>query len=215
MPREPITGDPAPRSPMPREPKPRAPVLRAPLPRGRLLFTAALLLVSLFLFRETLSLSVPGRAAPIRVLVPVIVLLLVLIEAELREARRSRGNAASAPETASRALREGVVVGGAAWSGGGQVGGGQVAERTVRLFGWIALLLTAVYLVGYFPALPLFLVPYLLREARMEWRRALLLAAVLTTGVYLVFGVWVELPFPDSLFGSRGWSVQELLPGLR
>jgi len=202
-------------APIPGDPVPRAPTPRAPIPRSRFLFPAGLLLVSLLLFRETLSLSVPGRVAPIRVLVPVIVLLAVLIGLELREARRGRVTAASAPETASRALREGVVVGGSAWSGGGQVGGGQVAGRTVGLFGWIALLLTTVYLVGYFAALPLFLVPYLLREARMEWRRALLLAAVLTSAVYLIFGVWVELPFPDSLFRSRGWALQELLPSLR
>lgn len=186
----------------------------APIPRGKVVFTAGLLLASLFLFRESLSLSAPGRAAPIRVLLPVIVLLLALIGFELREARSGRDTRTSAPKTGGRTLREGVVVGGPAWSGGGQLSGGQLAERTVRLSGWIALLLTTVYLVGYFAALPLFLVPYLLREAGMEWRGALLLAAVLTSAVYLTFGVWVELPFPDSLLRSRGWALPELLPGL-
>jgi hypothetical protein len=158
------------------------------------LFTITLLAFTCVLIVECVTLSPASRAAPLWVLVPTVVLLLVLLLPDTlpRLRRRVGGDGDGAGPERSFDARS---VGGPEWPR-------RDAERWrgARITGWLLLLIGLVDTCGFFVAVPLFVVPYLRLEAGLRWSRSALFAAALVGALYLVFGVWVDVPFPEPRF---------------
>jgi hypothetical protein len=159
----------------------------------RVVFTLGVLVLSIALLRESLALSGPARAAPIWVLIPMFALLLILLVLESRSGTRGvEPGATRGGMSGPGALTGGVVVGGTSWAEGRDAD-----LRAARLGLWLLLLLGLVYLVGFFAAIPLFLLVYLRRESRSGWRGTLLMTVTVAGVLYLAFGIGLALPFPD------------------
>jgi len=160
------------------------------------LFTVGLLVVTVLLLVESLNLSDASRAAPIQVLVPTLLLLMVRLGLDLRgdadPLAIGRGQRSAAGVEAGTAPVAGVTVGGAPWL---RVGAGR--WRSLRIAGWIGLLTGLVYLLGFFAAVPLFLLGYLRLETEVGWWGGLAFAAIVAGAIYMIFGVLVNLPFPE------------------
>ena len=160
--------------------------------KGKTLFTLALLAFTCALIVESLTLSTASRAAPLWVLVPTALLLVArLVSPAVRPLRRAR--TANATEAAASRSFDARAVGGPRWSAP------TAAQwRGARITGWLVLLLALIDTLGFFVAVPLFVAPYLRAEAGLRWRASCVFAAVLVGALYAVFGVWVDVSFPES-----------------
>lgn len=160
--------------------------------KGRTLFTLGLLAFTCALIVESLTLSPASRAAPLWVLVPTAVLLLVrLVPAAVPPLRR--GGPANGIGAGAERSFDARTVGGPAWSRPDAA-----RWRGARITGWLLLLIALIDAVGFFVAIPLFVVPYLRAEAGLRWRASCVFAVVLLGVLYVVFGVWVDVRFPES-----------------
>lgn len=137
-------------------------------------FTATLLAFTGTLIVSSLWLVPASRVAPLWVLVPTAALLLLRLALELRTVLHppSPANGRTSPTHERR--------------------------RLTSIVAWIAFLMVLVYLLGMFVAIALFLVPFLIREAGLRPRSAVLLAAVVLAVVGLAFGVLADIPFPEG-----------------
>ena len=67
------------------------------------------------------------------------------------------------------------------------------------MVGWGLALLALVYLVGFLAAAPLFMAPYLRIEARLSWRRTVLVTAITAGALVGIFGHLVAVTLPVGL----------------
>jgi TctA family transporter len=89
-----------------------------------------------------------------------------------------------------------------------ELGEGTVLRRAASYFLWLTGLLVLVWLIGFLPAMFVFVVAYMtLGFGEPAWRSALY-AAVLVVGSWLIFDRGLHVPWPASLLG-------DLMPGLR
>lgn len=56
------------------------------------------------------------------------------------------------------------------------------------------------YLVGFIPAILLFMVGWLRFISKYRWVKTLLISVLFTIGIYLIFVVWLRVPFPTGVF---------------
>jgi putative tricarboxylic transport membrane protein len=85
---------------------------------------------------------------------------------------------------------------------------GVVAGRAGGYFGWLAGFVGLVALVGFVPAIALFIVAYMRLAWRETWRSALIAAAATTVFCWVVFDRGLAVPWPPALLGDA-------LPALR
>ncbi len=81
-------------------------------------------------------------------------------------------------------------------------------RRAAGFFGWIASFIGLAALIGFVPAIAVFILAFMRFNFGQPWRRAALLAVGTTVFAYLVFDRGLAVPWPGSLIG-------DLLPGLR
>jgi hypothetical protein len=160
--------------------------------KGPTLFTLALLAFTCVLIGEGSSLVPASRTAPLWVLVPTAALLVFQLLSELLP-HLERGAEARGDGGAAERRFDARSVGGPEWSRRDTA-----RWRGARLTGWLLLLLALVGAFGFFAAVPLFVAPYLRVEAGLRWSHSIGFAAILVGALYLVFGVWVEVPFPEG-----------------
>jgi TctA family transporter len=67
---------------------------------------------------------------------------------------------------------------------------------------WLLGLLGAVHAIGMLPALGLFMVGYMIVHGGVRWRTAVLIAAPLWAGMYVLFVTLLHVPWPPSLLGD-------------
>jgi TctA family transporter len=84
----------------------------------------------------------------------------------------------------------------------GHLGRTTVLARGALFFGWIVGFMVSMYLIGFIPTVPLFIVAYMRTEAREAWKLILPQAIVITFLVYYVFGKMLYIPWPDTLLGT-------------
>jgi Tripartite tricarboxylate transporter TctA family/Tripartite tricarboxylate transporter TctB family len=77
-----------------------------------------------------------------------------------------------------------------------------VYGRLAVQFLWLLSLLAGVFVIGMLPALGLFMVLYMIVEGRTRSRTAILIAAPLLIGMYLLFVRLLHVPWPPSLIGD-------------
>jgi hypothetical protein len=163
---------------------------------GRAWFTWALLPPVVLLLVLSFGLAPASRLAPLWVLVPTTVLLLVqlLMDSSPRVRERLRvlqGATVDVPVSETRAAEPEPAP--------ATVYPGSRRGREVRVVFWLALLIGLIYAVGFVLSTALFLLAYLRKESGLGWGRAVTLAAVATAVVYLVFGVVARVPFPPGV----------------
>jgi len=158
-------------------------------------FTALLLLLVGALIVQSLTLTPASRLAPLWVLVPTAVLLVVqlLMDAspQVRERLSILRGAVVEPGTGSP-LAGKEPVHGSAPAANGRI-------RGLRVALWIAWLIGLMYLVGFLLATALFLLPYLRMESGIGWGRSVMLTALATGAIYVVFAVVARVPFPPGV----------------
>lgn len=64
------------------------------------------------------------------------------------------------------------------------------ALRQMKALAWLGLLLLSLFLVGFLITIPLYIGVYLMVEARQRWYKAMGIAALVFTFVYLIF-IWL------------------------
>jgi hypothetical protein len=131
---------------------------------------------------QTLTLAPLSRLAPMWVILPTGVLVMVEL---VRELARSAGGDGPAPR-----------------DGGRELGGGPAARRALRLGLWGAFLVFMTYVFGFRVAAPLFLAAYLRVEAGLSWKRAAVLTGLVAAVLFLVFGRWLSLTLPVGLLAG-------------
>ncbi len=77
-----------------------------------------------------------------------------------------------------------------------------IKNRGAAYFLWCIGLLAAIRIVGFLPAILLFLIVYMRFAARESWRMTLAVALSLGTAAYLVFHMLLRMPWPESLIGD-------------
>jgi TctA family transporter len=84
----------------------------------------------------------------------------------------------------------------------GHLPGRTILLRGFLFFGWLIALLVSMAAIGLIPSVPIFVVAYMRLEGREKWRHALLMAAVMTTLIYVVFDQLLTIPWPPTLIGA-------------
>ena len=159
-------------------------------------FTGALVLVVGLLLVQSLALPPASRLAPLWVLVPTAVLLLVQLLLDVSPRVRERLHALQGPVVNAPGQRFPAAE---AEGSPGAVHAGSRRTREIRVLFWMAWLIGLMYLVGFVLSTALFLLPYLRTESGLGWRRSVVLTAVATGVTYLVFGLVARVPFPPGV----------------
>jgi putative tricarboxylic transport membrane protein len=81
-------------------------------------------------------------------------------------------------------------------------------RRAAAFFGWVAAFIGAAALVGFVPAIALFVVAFMRFNFGEPWSRAATLAVCTTLFAYVVFDRGLAVPWPNSVLG-------DMLPALR
>lgn len=72
-------------------------------------------------------------------------------------------------------------------------------RRVIGTFSWIAGFILCVYLIGFPPTVPLFILVYLRFESRGGWLWSFVVAVITWVGFYGLFQKLVHLPFEQGL----------------
>jgi hypothetical protein len=74
--------------------------------------------------------------------------------------------------------------------------------RGLLFFGWMVAFLCSMAVIGLIPTVPIFVIAYMRLEGPEKWRHAVLMAAVMTTLIYVVFDQLLNIPWPPTLLGT-------------
>jgi hypothetical protein len=80
--------------------------------------------------------------------------------------------------------------------------GPTILLRGCLFFGWMVALLCSMAVIGLIPSVPLFVIAYMRLEGREKWHHAILMAAVMTTLIYVVFDQLLTIPWPPTYLGA-------------
>src|SRR5215813_10131308 len=80
--------------------------------------------------------------------------------------------------------------------------------RGFIFFGWMVAFLCSMAVIGLIPTVPIFVIAYMRLEGPEKWRHAAIMAAVMTTLIYVVFDQLLNIPWPPTLLGTS-------FPGLK
>ena len=85
-----------------------------------------------------------------------------------------------------------------------------IASRGSIYFLWCLGLLAAIWVIGFLPAVLLFLIVYVRFAARESWAMTLGIGLTLGAVAYLVFHYFLRIPWPESLIGDLIPAVREI-----
>jgi TctA family transporter len=74
--------------------------------------------------------------------------------------------------------------------------------RGFLFFGWMVAFLGSMALIGLIPTVPIFVIAYMRLEGPEKWRHAFMMAAIMTTLIYIVFDQLLTIPWPPTLAGQ-------------
>jgi hypothetical protein len=77
-----------------------------------------------------------------------------------------------------------------------------ILVRGFLFFGWMVAFLCSMAVIGLIPTVPIFVIAYMRLEGPEKWRHAALMAAVMTTLIYVVFDQLLNIPWPPTLLGT-------------
>jgi len=77
-----------------------------------------------------------------------------------------------------------------------------ILVRGFLFFGWMVAFLFSMAVIGLIPTVPIFVIAYMRLEGPEKWRHAALMAAVMTTLIYVVFDQLLNIPWPPTLLGT-------------
>src|SRR5262249_51642948 len=77
-----------------------------------------------------------------------------------------------------------------------------VLARGLTFFGWMAAFMFSMWVIGFIPTVPIFVIAYMRLEGPEKWRHALTMAVVMTLLVYGVFDQILTIPWPQTLLGT-------------
>jgi len=80
--------------------------------------------------------------------------------------------------------------------------GGVILARGAMFFGWMVAFLCSMALIGLIPTVPIFVIAYMRLEGPEKWRHAALMAAIMTTLIYVVFDQLLSIPWPATVLGT-------------
>jgi putative tricarboxylic transport membrane protein len=80
--------------------------------------------------------------------------------------------------------------------------GGTILARGFLFFGWMIAFLASMATIGLIPTVPLFIVAYMRLEGPERWLYVAIMAAVMTTLIYVVFDQLLSIPWPPTLLGT-------------
>jgi hypothetical protein len=80
--------------------------------------------------------------------------------------------------------------------------GGTILFRGALFFGWMVAFLASMAVIGLIPTVPIFVIAYMRLEGPEKWRYAIIMAAVMTTLIYVVFDQLLSIPWPPTLLGQ-------------
>ena len=85
--------------------------------------------------------------------------------------------------------------------------------RGFLFFGWMVAFLCSMAVIGLIPTVPFFVIAYMRLEGPEKWRHAALMAAVMTTLIYVVFDQLLNIPWPPTLLGTS-FPVLKFIPSV-
>ena len=77
-----------------------------------------------------------------------------------------------------------------------------ILVRGFLFFGWMVAFLCSMAVIGLIPTVPIFVIAYMRLEGPEKWRHVALMAAVMTTLIYVVFDQLLNIPWPPTLLGT-------------
>jgi TctA family transporter len=86
--------------------------------------------------------------------------------------------------------------------------------RGFIFFGWLVAFLCSMAVIGLIPTVPVFVIAYMRLEGPEKWRHAIIMAAVMTTLIYVVFDQLLSIPWPPTLLGTRFPVFKEYIPSV-
>lgn len=76
----------------------------------------------------------------------------------------------------------------------------RVRKQEIEMFSWLAGFFLLIFFVGYIAAIPVFCVFFLKLHAKAAWLRTIILTAVITATIHILFIVSLEVPLWRGLF---------------
>lgn len=77
-----------------------------------------------------------------------------------------------------------------------------VIRRATNIFGWIMGLFAGIWLIGFVVSVPLFILLYLLIQAREPWRVAVTYSLIMLLFLVGVFELVLHIPWPPGVFNG-------------
>jgi hypothetical protein len=74
--------------------------------------------------------------------------------------------------------------------------------RGFLFFGWMVAFLCSMAVIGLIPTVPIFVIAYMRLEGPERWLHAFIMAAIMTTLVYVVFDQLLSIPWPSTYLGT-------------
>jgi hypothetical protein len=161
----------------------RSQVVPVPLATLGLFFTTLSLVSSIF-FRPVANLIVSGA------------------DTRQQAGEVEAPEAAAGGETSAPQLQQSYSIHMDLDSDTGHLGRTTVLARGALFFGWIVGFMVSMYLIGFIPTVPLFIIAYMRSENREPWKLILPQAIAIALLVYYVFGKMLYIPWPDTLLGT-------------
>jgi hypothetical protein len=84
----------------------------------------------------------------------------------------------------------------------GHLPGGTILIRGFVFFGWMVAFLCSMATIGLLPTVPVFVIAYMRLEGPEKWQHAIIMAAIMTTLIYVVFDRLLSLPWLPTLIGE-------------
>jgi hypothetical protein len=89
-----------------------------------------------------------------------------------------------------------------------------ILVRGMVFFGWMALFLASMALIGLIPTIPLFIVAFMRIEGAEPWRIVIPMALIMTLFVYGLFDQLLSIPWPGSLLGELFPVLKDYVPSM-
>jgi TctA family transporter len=88
-----------------------------------------------------------------------------------------------------------------------------ILVRGLLFFGWMVAFLCSMAVIGLIPTVPIFVIAYMRLEGPEKWRHSVLMAAVMTMLIYVVFDQLLNIPWPPTLLGTS-FPVLKIIPSV-
>jgi hypothetical protein len=162
------------------------------------LFPAALLCLFLVMLWMSIPWSFEAKIVPTIIGVGAVISCGLSLANEIFSVRRdeSEGLAEKAKAVVTQKIHMDVA------SKTAHLPGHIILVRGFLFFGWMVAFLCSMAVIGLIPTVPIFVIGYMRLEGPEKWRHAALMAAVMTTLIYVVFDQLLTIPWPPTLLGT-------------